>query len=162
MRRFGSALLMLALLGAAVRPAAAADPATTRAAPAGRDHLAELVGTWSCRTGSGMTARIVVQQPAPNTIVFLHERYYPAFVIRAVEPDTPVAAMQQRLTGTVHVLVSIDADAHVTGATILDSPSALFNSSALTAARESTYHTAVHDCKPIASQYVFAVDYSVR
>ncbi|HYW54927.1 MAG TPA: energy transducer TonB [Dongiaceae bacterium] len=84
----------------------------------------------------------------------------PAFVLRATEPDTPVAAMQAHITGRVEVLVSLDAAGHVVDATIAQSPSTLLNAASLAAARSSTYRAALHDCKPVPSQYRFAVEYT--
>jgi Gram-negative bacterial TonB protein C-terminal len=83
----------------------------------------------------------------------------PAYVVQAVEPDISAAALNQRPVGTVRVLVSLDADSRVTGAAIVDSPSVLLNGSSITAARRSTYRTALRDCKPVPSQYVFSVSY---
>jgi Gram-negative bacterial TonB protein C-terminal len=267
MRRLGPALLIVALLGAAARPAVSADAPSTSASPAAsatHDRLGELVGTWSCRTAIAGTGRLVVEQPAPDTIVLRDERSYryntatqretfrrdaasggwhvipdgagfegsgpawsgdtwvlegvfrspalanprrremhlerldadtlrmywtldkpedtaqgelcrrgdvppdasacvvpnaPAYVVQAVEPDIPVAAMEQRPVGTVRVVVSLDADSHVTGASVVQSPSVLLNGSAIVAARRSTYRTALRACKPVPSQYLFTVDY---
>jgi hypothetical protein len=83
----------------------------------------------------------------------------PASVVRAAEPDTPVAAMQAHVTGRVDVLVSLDAAGRVVDASIVRSASVLLNAPSLAAARKSTYRAALHDCKPVPSQYTFAVDY---
>jgi hypothetical protein len=84
----------------------------------------------------------------------------PASVLHAMEPETPVAAMQAHITGRVDVLVSLDAAGHVVGASIATSASTLLNEASLAAARNSTYRAALHDCKPVRSEYTFAVDYS--
>jgi Gram-negative bacterial TonB protein C-terminal len=84
----------------------------------------------------------------------------PPAVIRAMEPDTPLAAMQAHITGRVDVLVSLDAAGHVVDASIATSASTLLNEASVTAARNSTYRAALHDCKPVPSQYTFAVEYS--
>ena len=84
----------------------------------------------------------------------------PAFVVRAAEPDTPLAAQQAHITGRVDVRVSLDAGGHVVGASIANSASTLLNEVSLAAARNSTYRAALHDCKPVPSEYTFAVDYS--
>jgi periplasmic protein TonB len=83
-----------------------------------------------------------------------------ATTLRAVEPDTPPLAQQQGITGTVQVVVSLDAASHVTGTRIQSSPSALLNNAALSAARQSTFQTEIRDCKPIAADYIFTVDFS--
>ncbi len=84
----------------------------------------------------------------------------PATTLRAVEPDTPPMAAQQGITGTVQVVVSLDASSHVTGTHVQSSPSALLNSAALSAARSSTFQTEVRDCKPIAADYIFSVEFA--
>ncbi len=86
----------------------------------------------------------------------------PATVLRPMEPDPPVAAMQNRISGMVKVLVSLDADGRVVDATIEKSDAAVLNAASLTAARQSTYQPALHDCKPVPSRYTFAVEYSAR
>ena len=83
----------------------------------------------------------------------------PADVVRANEPSIPVAAQIQGVCGAVRVLVSLDEQGSVTGTHIQSSPSALLDGSALAAARLSTYRPALHDCAPVPSSYVFAVEY---
>ena len=84
----------------------------------------------------------------------------PAIVVGAVEPDMPQMAVMQRISGQVVVLVSIDANDHVVGTRIKSSAYALLNLAALNSARQSRYHTARHDCKPVPSEYEFTVDFS--
>jgi len=86
----------------------------------------------------------------------------PASVLRAMEPDTPLAAMESRITGKVDVLVSLDAGGRVVDAVIKQSPSVVLNDASLAAARRSTYRPALHDCKPVPSEYTFTVEYSMR
>jgi TonB family protein len=83
-----------------------------------------------------------------------------ATTLRAVEPDTPPIAQQQGISGTVQVIVSLDAASHVTGTRIQSSPSAVLNQAALSAARQSTFQTEIRDCKPIAADYIFSVDFT--
>jgi hypothetical protein len=85
-----------------------------------------------------------------------------ATTLHAVEPDTPPMAQQQGITGTVQVVVSLDATSHVTGTRIQSSPSALLNWAALSAARQSTFLTEIRDCKPIAADLIFTVDFASR
>jgi TonB family protein len=87
-------------------------------------------------------------------------RDVPATVVNAVEPDTPPAAVQRGITGKVDVLVSLDAEGHVTAAAIEQSPSVVLNAGSLVAARLSRYQPALHDCKPVPSEYTFTVEYS--
>ena len=83
-----------------------------------------------------------------------------ATTLRAIEPDTPAMAQQQGISGTVQVVVSLNADSKVTGTRVQSSPSAVLNSAALSAARNSTFQTEIRDCKPIAADYIFSVDFS--
>jgi len=84
----------------------------------------------------------------------------PAATIRAVEPDTPPMAAQQGISGTVQVIVSLDVSSHVLSTRVQSSPSAILNQAALSAARGSTFQTEVRDCKPIAAEYIFSVEFS--
>ncbi len=86
----------------------------------------------------------------------------PATTIRATEPDTPPMASQQGISGTVQVVVSLDAGSHVTGTRVQSSPSVILNQAALSAARSSTFQTEVRDCKPIAADYIFSVEFSAQ
>jgi hypothetical protein len=86
----------------------------------------------------------------------------PAAVVRAMLPDTPVAAQGMHLSASVDVLVSLDAAAHVVSATVERSGAAVLDGSALAAARGSTYVPALHDCKPVPSTYLFRVEYNAQ
>lgn len=77
----------------------------------------------------------------------------PPLVLQAALP----AAVAGHGPGQVSVLVSLDADAHVTDAVVQRSDSVLLNASALDAARRSVYRAARRDCRPVASQYIFIV-----
>jgi TonB family protein len=95
--------------------------------------------------------------PDPSTCITPE---LPTVVWQAVEPDSPVLAQQQRVHGTVRVRVMLDAASHVVGASVIESPSAMLNAAAVAAARRSVYLTARHECKPVPSEYVFAVDFN--
>lgn len=84
----------------------------------------------------------------------------PATTVRAQEPDMPAMAQQQGISGTVNVVVSLSATSQVTGTKIQSSPSVLLNSAAQAAARQSTFQTEIRDCKPIAADYIFSVEFS--
>lgn len=80
-------------------------------------------------------------------------------VVNAAQPDVPAVAQFNHITGTVQVVVSLDADGHVVNTAIRQSPSAVLNGAAIDAARRSTYRPALHDCKPVPSEYLFSVSY---
>jgi TonB family protein len=84
----------------------------------------------------------------------------PATTIRAVEPETPALAAQQGISGTVAVIVSLDAQSRVVATRIGNSPSAALNGAALAAARGSQFKTEVKNCEPIAADYIFSVDFT--
>jgi periplasmic protein TonB len=83
-----------------------------------------------------------------------------ATTIRPVEPDTPAMAQQQGISGTVQVVVSLNAESRVVGTRVQTSPSAILNNAALTAARQSQFQTEIRDCKPIAADYIFSVEFN--
>ncbi|HTD33827.1 MAG TPA: energy transducer TonB, partial [Candidatus Elarobacter sp.] len=84
----------------------------------------------------------------------------PATTLNAAQPDTPAIAQQQNISGTVQVIVSLDASSNVIGTKVQSSPSAILNSAALSAARQSKFQTEIRDCKPIAADYIFSVDFT--
>ena len=79
-----------------------------------------------------------------------------AFILRAAVPDEPPIAVQQGITGTVNVVVWLDAQSAVLRAAVQSSPSALLNASALRAARESIYRTAIAGCFAVPSVILFS------
>ena len=81
-------------------------------------------------------------------------------MINAVAPDTPPLAQQQGITGTVNVMVSLDENSKLVAAQVVKSPSSLLNNAALQAARASTFATKIVDCKPVAAQYLYVVDFT--
>ena len=83
-----------------------------------------------------------------------------ATTVRAVEPETPALAQQQGISGTVAVIVSLDARSRVVATRIQNSPSAVLNGAALAAARGSQFKTEVKNCEPIAADYIFSVDFT--
>ncbi|HYW53750.1 MAG TPA: energy transducer TonB [Dongiaceae bacterium] len=84
----------------------------------------------------------------------------PATTLRALEPDTPPLAAQQGISGTVQVVVSLDAQSRIAGTRIQTSPSAVLNAAALAAARGSQFRTEVRNCEPVAADYIFSVDFT--
>jgi protein TonB len=83
----------------------------------------------------------------------------PATTLRAQEPDMPAMAQQQGIQGVVQVVVSLDASSHVTNASVQSSPSKILNPAAISAARQSQFQTEIRDCKPIAADYIFSVEF---
>jgi TonB family protein len=82
-----------------------------------------------------------------------------AMTVHPVEPATPPMAKQQGITGTVQVVVSLDENSQVVGARIQSSPSAILNAAALAAVRASTFQTEIRDCRPLARDYIYTVDF---
>lgn len=77
-----------------------------------------------------------------------------------VQPDTPPIAAQQGLTGEAEVIVALDEHSRVVNARLRHSTNAVFNAAALVSARETMYQTEVRDCKPIAAEYLFVVEFA--
>jgi periplasmic protein TonB len=84
----------------------------------------------------------------------------PAGTDQAVEPEMPAMAQQQGITGDVQVVVSLNANDQVTNVSVQSSPSKILNPPALSAARQSKFHTEIRDCKKIAADYLFVVTFS--
>ena len=80
--------------------------------------------------------------------------------VHAVSPQIPPQAVQQGIEGLVQVVVSLDADSHVTAARIQRSPSAILNHVSIEAARSSIYQTAIRNCVPVAADYIFSVEFA--
>ncbi len=95
----------------------------------------------------------VASCPRPNV---------PAMTVHAEEPAYPADALAKRAQGTVHVRLILDDRSRVLWADAFESPDPTLNDSAVTAARDSTFRTAIRNCRPIASVYFFTVDYSWR
>ncbi len=79
---------------------------------------------------------------------------------RAIEPDMPAMAQQQGITGDVTIDISLDENNHIVAASVESSPSKILNAAALSAARQSTFHTEIRNCKPIAATYRFVVTFA--
>lgn len=82
-----------------------------------------------------------------------------ASVVKAGDVQTPALAAQQGIYGVVQVVVSLDFDSRVTAARIQRSPSAILNPAALAAARQTLFQTEIRDCRPIARDYIYDVDF---
>jgi outer membrane biosynthesis protein TonB len=86
----------------------------------------------------------------------------PAATVRTVEPDTPALALQQGVSGTVNVVVSLDAQSRIVATRVASSPSALLNGAALATARGSQFRTGIHNCEPVAADYIFSVEFTAQ
>lgn len=98
-------------------------------------------------------------KPTPTPATCAHPNVPPG-TDHAVEPDMPAMAQQQGIQGDVSVRVSLSASNTITSVAIQSSPSVVLNQAALSAARQSTFHTEIRDCKPIAADYLFIVSFS--
>ncbi len=86
----------------------------------------------------------------------------PAITLEPVAPETPPLAAQQGISGQVTVVVSLDTTNRVIGARVLSSPSVLLNAAAIDAARASRFQTEIRDCRPIAADYAFVVEFTAQ
>jgi outer membrane biosynthesis protein TonB len=85
-----------------------------------------------------------------------------ATTLRAAEPETPALAQQHGVSGTVNVVVSLDAQSRIVATRVASSPSALLNPAALAAARGSVFRTGIHNCEPVAADYIFSVEFTTQ
>jgi TonB family protein len=97
--------------------------------------------------------------PSPSPLACSRPDVAPA-TLRAAEPEMPALAQQQGISGTVEVIVSLDAASRVVATRVRSSPSGVLNAAAVAAARASQFRTEVRDCAPISADYVFRVDFS--
>jgi uncharacterized protein YggE len=82
-----------------------------------------------------------------------------ATTVRGAPAIAPPMAEQQGIQGTVQVVISLDEYSRVVGARIQTSPSAILNPAALAAARASTFQTEIRDCRPLAGDYIYSVEF---
>jgi TonB family protein len=82
-----------------------------------------------------------------------------ATTFRPATAILPAIAEQQGIAGTVRVIVSLDQSSNLVGARIMTSPSAVLNPAALAAVRATTFQTEIRDCRPLAADYVYPVDF---
>lgn len=85
------------------------------------------------------------------------QRYAPATTLDAFEPKYPPIAQQQRITGVVVVVVSIDQFGKPTRAVIQSSPSRLLNPASIDAALRSTFSPETFRCHTVPGDYIFGV-----
>ena len=82
-----------------------------------------------------------------------------ASVVHAVRGVVSPMAEQQGLYGRVDVVVSLDAASRIVGTRVLRSPAGILNQAAITAAQASSFQTEIRDCRPIASDLIYSVDF---
>jgi hypothetical protein len=98
------------------------------------------------------TAEPPVVTPQPCTA-----RDRPARTLVAADPPFVKDVYLGRVAGVVQVAVTLDDRSDLVSAKIYSSPSALLNAAALEAARDTSYQTAVHNCRAVAQTYIFSV-----
>lgn len=86
----------------------------------------------------------------------------PAAVASAAEPpEIPADVRAQAVGGVAAVRVQLDASGAVTSASIEESThSPSFDALAIEMARDTQYSPARHDCKAVASSYLFRVEWA--
>jgi TonB family protein len=104
-------------------------------------------------------AQEITPRPVPTPVICARPNVA-ASVVRAEPVVAPALAQQQGIQGQVQVVVSLDADSRVIGTRIQSSPSAVLNAAALAAARQSTFQTAIRDCRPVPGDYLYTVDFT--
>ncbi len=84
----------------------------------------------------------------------------PATVLHADEAEFPMEAYVAKAKGAVYVRVVLDDRSRVIWTDVESTASPLLSDAALQAARNSTYRTQVVNCRPIAAQYLFGVEFT--
>ncbi|MEA2718434.1 MAG: hypothetical protein QOJ39_298 [Candidatus Eremiobacteraeota bacterium] len=103
--------------------------------------------------------RCTREQAAPVPTTCDHPNV-PAGVVHAIEPDYPPAAAPALPSGIVYVRVVLDDRSRVLWADVSRSDNAVFDETATLAARDSTYRTAVRNCRSVAAIYIFGVSFA--
>jgi TonB family protein len=86
-----------------------------------------------------------------------------AVATNKVEPDYPEMARQQGAVGTATIRVSLAPSGAVTGASVYKSSgNAQLDTSALRAARSSSYRAEIRDCEPVAGDYLFVATFEAQ
>ncbi len=85
----------------------------------------------------------------------------PARVVKAVEPDYPLIARQEGLTGVAYVAVILDERGAVQESFIYRSSGARsLDEASLVAARRSQYAPEIKNCVPVAGLYIFRAEFA--
>jgi hypothetical protein len=100
------------------------------------------------------------REPEPPAAPRCERPNVPAAVLHAEEPETPMEAYLAKAKGTVYVRVVLDDRSRVIWTDVESSASPLLTDAAVQSARDSTYRTQVVNCRPIAAQYMFGVEFT--
>ena len=92
--------------------------------------------------------------PSPDACI---AKSYPPTTLQAAPPDPYLPPNTP--SGTVNVVVSLDASSRVVGTRVQSSTQPELNLHAISQTRRSTFRTAIVDCKPIAADYIFSVSF---
>ena len=128
--------------------------------PHGGETAAPLAGAVPAATPAAPTPT-PTPHPTPTPLSCARPNV-PATTLHALEPETPAMAVQQGISGTVGVVVTLDAQSRIVATRIQSSPSALLNQPALAAARGSQFRTEVKNCEPVAADYLFTVEFAAQ
>lgn len=119
-------------------------------------------GTVGGNTGTGPGGNGTSGLPAANTAPVTAGCPQPnraAHTLNAVEPEQPQGA--EGISGTAHIVVSLDAKGTVLGVTVgTSSGNSLLDNAALDAAKRSTYSPERRNCTDVAGSYTFRVDFA--
>jgi len=102
---------------------------------------------------------IALADPQPLEPIACARRYASPTTLHAAEPVTPQAAMENGVSGTVSVAVTLDDRGRPKSAAILRSPSPFVNEVSISAAMRSDFSPEIFRCITVPSVYVFVVDY---
>lgn len=83
-----------------------------------------------------------------------------ARTLTAATPILPAYAKQINASGTVFVLVDLDANSNVTGTRVVQSASPVLNNAALEAIRASSFSTTISNCVPIVGSLIVPVTFT--
>ena len=114
-------------------------------------QAATLLGAFTTVTSSARAETEVPKCALPNVR---------ASIVHAATAEPSPIAVQQGIRGTVNVVVWLDSRSAVVRAAVQSSPSSLLNASALHAAQNSIYRTAVANCVPVASVVLFRTTFA--
>ena len=97
--------------------------------------------------------------PTPTPLACANPNVPPR-TLSAYLPETPAIAQQQGIQGTVEVIVSLDeASKQVAAPVVRRSANKVLEKAAVDAASKSRFQTEIKNCKPLASKYVFVVEF---
>ncbi|HYW54400.1 MAG TPA: energy transducer TonB [Candidatus Elarobacter sp.] len=103
-----------------------------------------------------------VERCTPGTVppaadACIAARYPPTTL--EVAPDMGWGLGPNAPNGTVRVLVSLDEASRVTRVRVVSSTAPELNIAAMERTKRSRFRTAIVNCKPIAADYIFTVDF---